>query len=310
MQKITQIVFIDNGVNGDRVGTAGTPINPNLGALANNRGPTQTHALLPGSPAIDTGNSAIAPTTDQRNLPRPSGSSVDIGAVEVQPIVSITAPDNSASESPIAPGTFRVSRSDSTIGNLTVNLAIDPSSTAVAADYTLSSAFPVTIPNGQSFVDVTLTPVDHTIPELAETLRLNMANGNYAIAPAASNATVTIAANDAISYAIALANPATGSLTECNSGTKPVSFTVTRSGTAVASTVDYAIAGTATNGADDNNINSAGANTATGTIAFAANETSKTISLDVLGDTLVEPDETITVTLSNPNLTAAPEALR
>ena len=50
-----------NGVNGDLVGTAGTPINPNLGALAHNGGPTQTHALNVGSPAIDRGNSAIAP---------------------------------------------------------------------------------------------------------------------------------------------------------------------------------------------------------------------------------------------------------
>ncbi|MEK0189086.1 Calx-beta domain-containing protein, partial [Microcoleus anatoxicus] len=144
---------------------------------------------------------------------------------------------------------------------------------------------------------------------MAETLRLNLVNGNYAIAPASGNATVTITANDSIAYAIALTNPATGSLTEGNSGTKPVTFTVTRSGgTGVASTVNYAIAGTATNGADYNNINAAGANSATGAIAFAANETTKTISVDVLGETLVEPDETITVTLSNPNLTAAPES--
>ena len=40
-----------NGVNGDQVGTAGALVNPLLGALANNGGPTQTQALLPGSPA-------------------------------------------------------------------------------------------------------------------------------------------------------------------------------------------------------------------------------------------------------------------
>jgi hypothetical protein len=129
---------------------------------------------------------AIAPAKDQRGLTRPSGSAVDIGAVEVQQIVSITAPDNSAAETPIDPGTFRVSRSDSTVGNLTVNLAIDGSSTAVAADYNLGSTFPVTIPDGQSFVDVILTPVDDAIPEVAETLRLNLGNGNYAIAPPAA----------------------------------------------------------------------------------------------------------------------------
>lgn len=56
-----------------------------LGPLANNGGPTLTH--LPGllSPAIDAGTGAGAPATDQRGIPRPQGSAVDMGAVEVQP---------------------------------------------------------------------------------------------------------------------------------------------------------------------------------------------------------------------------------
>jgi parallel beta-helix repeat protein/predicted outer membrane repeat protein len=40
-------------VNGDIVGTSLNPVDPKLGPLANNGGPTKTHALLPGSPAID-----------------------------------------------------------------------------------------------------------------------------------------------------------------------------------------------------------------------------------------------------------------
>ncbi|MEG4202206.1 Calx-beta domain-containing protein, partial [Microcoleus sp. Pol12A5] len=56
-----------------------------------------------------------------------------------------------------------------------------------------------------------------------------------------------------------------------------------------------------TNVSDYNNIGgTSGATTPTGTINFAADETSKTITLDVLGDTLAEPDETIAVTLSSP----------
>ncbi|MDF0553527.1 DUF4347 domain-containing protein [Kamptonema sp. UHCC 0994] len=306
----------NNNLIGNLTGNTGTlgtgsdivNLTPGLATLANNGGLTQTHALLAGSPALDNGNIAIAPATDQRSLTRPSGSAADIGAFELQQTVSITAPTATAIEGG-SPGTFRISRSDSTVGILTVNLAIDGSSTAVAADYNLSSNFPVTIPNGQAFVDVTLTPVDDTIPEIGETLRLNLGTGNYTIDTTNSNATVTISANDPISYAIALTNPATGSLTEGNSGTQTVTYTVTRSGgIGVASTVDYAIAGTATNGADYNNINANPATTATGTIAFAAGETSKTITLDVLGETLGEADETITATLSNPNLTAAPES--
>src|SRR5688572_1822147 len=54
-----------NGVNGEIVGTIGSPINALLGALANNGGPTQTHALLPGSPAIEAGNNAIVSADTQ-----------------------------------------------------------------------------------------------------------------------------------------------------------------------------------------------------------------------------------------------------
>ncbi|HXD84416.1 MAG TPA: choice-of-anchor Q domain-containing protein [Rudaea sp.] len=62
---------------------------PKLGRLANNGGPTQTQALLPGSPAIDTGNNSTCEATDQRGQSRPydgdkNGSAIcDMGAFEV-----------------------------------------------------------------------------------------------------------------------------------------------------------------------------------------------------------------------------------
>jgi len=72
-----------NGVNGNIVGTLANPIDPLLGPLANNGGPTQTHALLPGSPAIDAANPNSFPSTDQRGVPRPQGAGPDIGAYEL-----------------------------------------------------------------------------------------------------------------------------------------------------------------------------------------------------------------------------------
>lgn len=74
-----------------------TIANPNLGPLAKNGGPTSTHALLPGSPAIDAGNSggctdnlgAIL-TSDQRGFHRPVNGGIalrcDIGAFEYYPV--------------------------------------------------------------------------------------------------------------------------------------------------------------------------------------------------------------------------------
>lgn len=57
---------------------------PLLAPLADNGGGTMTHALLPGSPAIDRGSNASQLATDQRGAPRISGSSADIGAFELQ----------------------------------------------------------------------------------------------------------------------------------------------------------------------------------------------------------------------------------
>jgi CSLREA domain-containing protein len=64
-----------------------TGTNPLLGPLANNGGPTQTMALLPGSPAIDHGGTAAngCPATDQRGVTRPQGPACDIGAYEYAP---------------------------------------------------------------------------------------------------------------------------------------------------------------------------------------------------------------------------------
>ncbi len=55
---------------------------PLLGALGNYGGFTQTIPLLAGSSAIDTGNDAVCPATDQRGVTRPQGAHCDIGAYE------------------------------------------------------------------------------------------------------------------------------------------------------------------------------------------------------------------------------------
>src|SRR6266566_4857149 len=68
--------------------------NPMLGPLQNNGGPTFTHALLTGSPAIDAGdpNFTSPPFCDQRGagFNRVSNNRIDIGAFEVQVPITVT----------------------------------------------------------------------------------------------------------------------------------------------------------------------------------------------------------------------------
>jgi hypothetical protein len=75
----------------DQIGTAASPLNPHLGPLQNNGGPTDTMLLLYGSTAIDQGKS-FGLTIDQRSQQRPAdtifgnatnGNGADIGAVEM-----------------------------------------------------------------------------------------------------------------------------------------------------------------------------------------------------------------------------------
>ncbi len=82
---------------GNLTGTKTTPLIAMLGPLASNGGPTLTHALLTGSPAIDKGNNSAGLAFDQRGLSRVFGAGADIGALESQTqtlIVDILADEN------------------------------------------------------------------------------------------------------------------------------------------------------------------------------------------------------------------------
>jgi hypothetical protein len=94
-------------------GTNSLLANPMLGPLTNNGGPTQTLALLAGSPAIDTADNTICQTLppngagklDQRGVARPQGNGCDIGAFEL-------APSALAAPSSLRAATFSPTRID------------------------------------------------------------------------------------------------------------------------------------------------------------------------------------------------------
>ncbi|GAB1541341.1 hypothetical protein NUACC21_40120 [Scytonema sp. NUACC21] len=320
LKSTTGLTFVDNigdGTNDAVMTFTGTVENINaaldgmsFNPLADYSGPGKVE-ILTNDQGYTGINGASGALTDP--------DSVDITII---PVVSITPFDATANESSSSndsgTATFRISRTGK-IGNLTVNLAIDNASTASLNDYTANIAnqgiVAVAIPEGQDYVDVILTPIDDVLPEGEESVQLNLAESssqNYVIDSAKSNAKVTIAANDAITYNIA-PNLSTISLNEGQSGIQTLTFTITRSGgIGVASQVNYGFEqteGTATFGSDYNNLQVAGGATApslSGVLDFAVGETSKTITVDILGDSTYEPNEAIIVVLSNPNLTDPP----
>ena len=98
---------------------------PMLGPLADNGGPTMTHALLPGSPAIDAGSSTEL--TDQRGAPflRNSGGGVDIGAYERQTVASLNLVVDTAADE---------SDGDYSAGDLSLREAIGLANGSIGAD--------------------------------------------------------------------------------------------------------------------------------------------------------------------------------
>ena len=110
------------------------------------------------------------------------------------PAVSIAATDANASETPGNAGVFTVSRTGSTASALTVTFAV--TGTATGADYA-SIGTSVTIPAGAATRTITVTPVDDTLVEPAETVIVTLtANAAYTLVPGPASATVTISDND------------------------------------------------------------------------------------------------------------------
>ncbi len=149
ISKIDGSTGISNGVNNNRTGTSAAPLDAKLGPLANNGGPTQTFALLPGSPAIDIRACSSGLTTDQRGVSRPQGAACDSGSYEgiVSPhtfVVTRAADDaNDANCNDAANGgcTLRqaVRQSNLTTGTGTNTITFDATAFAAAQTITLSA---------------------------------------------------------------------------------------------------------------------------------------------------------------------------
>jgi hypothetical protein len=162
---------------GDRPSTAVL-----LGPLGNNGGPTQTMALLSGSPAIGAGTLSAGLPTDQRGLPRTN--TADIGAYQTQSAVTfeVSTPTTAVT----AGSAFQVTVTAlDHYGN--VATAYNGSVTLTSSDGQAVSPSTVELTNGVATVSVTLS--------VADTLRITAAAGTV---EGTSNI-VVVAANQPVS---------------------------------------------------------------------------------------------------------------
>ncbi|HEX8287026.1 MAG TPA: BACON domain-containing carbohydrate-binding protein, partial [Pyrinomonadaceae bacterium] len=207
-------VFV-NGVNGDKVGTVDNPINPLLGPLQNNGGPTDTRMLLPGSPAFDSGNNCVvtatcptnnppaALTTDQRGLPRVVGGTIDIGAVESETVCSTFSPTEQQISAAggnitvnVESGCMWTAASNASwitvvngatgTGNGTVTLSVQPN-TSVARTGTVTIAGQTFTVNQLSGCTYILSPPNTNVPASGANGSFNVTSGNGCSWTATSN---------------------------------------------------------------------------------------------------------------------------
>ena len=160
--------------------------------------------------------------------------------------------------------------------------------------YTLVGSFPTSVAAGLSATFTVRLDAEPTTPLGVKTGVVSFTTSDLA----KSTYSFTIQ-GEVVSQVLPEVSIANVSVVEGNSGTTPATFTVSLSSAVAAgrtASVDYRIvAGTATSGRDYT------VTASTGTLRFAAGESSKTITVNVVGDRTKEDNETFQVVLSNPS---------
>jgi hypothetical protein len=222
--------------------------------------------------------------------PQPLGVAVDATIQAAQPS-RISVDDLSAKEGDAGQTAFdfTVSLDAPQPAPVTVDFATADGTATAPSDYAANSGT-VTFAPGETAKTATVQVNGDTAVEPDEAFNLNLANatGNATIADAQGIGTIV---NDDQTPSRVSINDVT--ISEGDSGQTAFQFTVSLDRAQPGRvTVDFATGdGTAT-APDDYTATS-------GTLTFAAGETTKTVTVQVSGDTTVEPDETFTLNLSN-----------
>ncbi len=203
------------------------------------------------------------------------------------PTITLTASDSSASETGPDAGEFKVDLGVVNNTGLPINVTLSsPSGSATqGADYaTLATV--VSIPNGSQTATINVAPVDDSLLEGSETVKLSIVSADSTLVNVdATERTVTIADNDTATASIS-ASPTT--ISESGNATYTVSLS-TPNNTGGPITLTLSTGGTAS-GLDRNAMPS--------TVVIPNGSQSVTFALTPVNDAIVEPTETVIMTLT------------
>ncbi|MBK7030042.1 MAG: tandem-95 repeat protein [Bacteroidales bacterium] len=237
-----------------------------------------TETVIATLSSITSGNSGVTIGT-------PDAATVNITDDDA---ASLAISDVTVSES-AGTATFTVTLTGNVQGGFTIDYATADATAVDPDDYTSTSGtltFAGTTTETETF---TVPIINDNIVEITETYLVNLSGISNALITFDSQATGTITDDDVATVSI---NSVSNN--EGNAGTTNYTFTVSLSQASDATvTVDYATANGTATVADLDYV------AKTGTLTFAAGETSKTITVVVNGDIKIENDETFTVALSN-----------
>lgn len=214
------------------------------------------------------------------------------------PRVFLTADLPQTVENSGLPVTLTLRRTGSTAADLVVPLATSPTSTAASGVDYASLPASVTIPAGAASASVAILPLDDSLAEATETVRLSIATGAAFIADSVANAAVVRLVDDDTQVVTVTATDSSAAEVDrslSNATPDPGTFLFTRSGNDLSQplTVYYSVAGTALHGVDYDAL--------PGSLIIPAGETQRTLTIMPRLDGIGEAQETVLLSLADGN---------
>jgi RHS repeat-associated protein len=258
---------------------------------------TTTIDVKPIDDNIYEGNETVILTladggTNYKLDPAKSAGTVTITDNETKPTISIANITQTEGNSGTTNYGFNLTLSNPSTETVTVKYTTSDDTATAGSDYTAATGT-VTFNPGDTTRTVNVAVNGDTTFETDETFKLNLSESVNATI-ATISATGTIVNDDAVPIVIPTISitvtDADAAETPIGQPANPGQFTLTRTGATTADlTVNYTVAGTATNGVDDEKL--------TGTATFKAGSNTTTIDIKPLDDNTYEGTETVILSL-------------